>query len=211
MKRFLLVIMVLIVAALLILPSAALADPPPAAPTGDNPGSPTITQNITAVVWSDNPDVTKINNYNDNTNCGPDSFKLDSDKMIAGTHTYSDGTLTVTVTIDNDVISFDWSSANQLVNTVIVKSANNANVYTYSPNQTLDTGLHGPPATDKHGNLVYNKDGTLKYQNLSHIIFCYADYTPPVPEASTIILLSLGLLAVGGFVWYGIRQRKVAV
>lgn len=31
---------------------------------------------------------------------------------------------------------------------------------------------------------------------------------PPLPEAKTIVLLSIGVAALGGFVWYGVRQRK---
>ena len=192
MKRLLLLVMILIVAALLITPSVALAGgggPPPP----PQPGSPTTTWNITPVViLNDNPDC------GDYGTCGSNELKIQPPD--SGTYTDTNGTYPATVTITRNGDYFDWES-NQPVAAVIVKGGANSasNIYYYDPNQKLDTGLHAPC------NLV---GSVLVPYGISHIIFCYYDDNPPVPEASSIILLSLGLLVVGGFVWYGVNRRR---
>ena len=95
--------------------------------------------------------------------------------------TFGDGVLSVTIdvrdTADGQV--FDWTS-NIGVDRVIVKGGPNANIYTYSPESTSDTGLHAP--------VNPNND---KFFGLSHISFCYdADApttTPPTTAPSTTV------------------------
>jgi uncharacterized repeat protein (TIGR01451 family) len=81
--------------------------------------------------------------------------------------TYSDGTLTVTVTVNEAAQTFDFTS-NIGVDAVIAKGGPNGNVYTYNPEATADTGLHAP----------LNEDGSGQFYGLSHISFCY-DVSPP--------------------------------
>jgi len=83
---------------------------------------------------------------------------------------YSDDTLTVTISNFNaDEKSFDWSS-NIGVDQVIVKGGPNANVYTYAPEETADTGLHTP----------FNENSGSNY-GLSHVLFCYDSEGTPTP------------------------------
>lgn len=83
--------------------------------------------------------------------------------------TYSDGTLTVTLAVNESAKTFDWS-ANRLVEIVIVKGGpKGANVYDYpSPGDTSDTGLQSP------GN-----------SGLSHLSFCYNPSEPPPSTTTT--------------------------
>jgi hypothetical protein len=97
-------------------------------------------------------------------------FKLESGNLADGT--YSDGTLSVT--ISNYVNSnsgtpgsFDWSS-NIGVDAVFVKAGSDKhNLFVYAPESTGDTGL-GPQAGQGNG--------------ISHISFCYDD-DPETPSA----------------------------
>ena len=83
--------------------------------------------------------------------------------------TLSDGTLTVTVAVNESAQTFDWTS-NIGVDAVIAKGGPDGNVYTYNPESTGDTGLHAP-----------DNDG--KWYGLSHISFCY-DVESPSPSPS---------------------------
>ena len=89
---------------------------------------------------------------------------------------YTNGTLTVTVAVDEDAKTFDWTS-NIGVDAVFVKGGDNGNLYTYDPpaEETSDTGLHAP----------LNDSSPLEgdFYGLSHISFCY-DVTSPSPSPS---------------------------
>jgi hypothetical protein len=91
-----------------------------------------------------------------------------------GNGTFSDGTLTVTISnFQNSDAgtpgSFDWSS-NIGVDAVFVKAGNDKhNLYVYDPESTGDTDL-GPQAGEGNG--------------LSHISFCYDVGAPPPPPPS---------------------------
>ena len=85
--------------------------------------------------------------------------------------TYTDGTLSVTIVVDEDAQTFDWTS-NIGVDAVFVKAGSSGNFYRYDPpaEATADTGLHGQvnPANNK-------------FFGLSHLSFCY-DVGPPPPS-----------------------------
>ena len=99
---------------------------------------------------------------------GLTALQADGDGFHNGV--YSDGTLTVTTSNFNaDEKSFDWS-ANIGVDEVIVKGGPNANVYTYAPEETSDTGLHTP----------FNENSGSNY-GLSHVLFCYDSEGTPTP------------------------------
>jgi hypothetical protein len=89
---------------------------------------------------------------------------------------YTNGTLTVTVAVDEDAKTFDWTS-NIGVDAVFVKGGDNGNLYTYDPpaEETSDTGLHAPlnDSTSEEGD----------FYGLSHISFCY-DVESPSPSPS---------------------------
>lgn len=74
--------------------------------------------------------------------------------------TFSDGTLTVTIS-NSTGTSFDWSS-NIGVDAVFVKAGPGGNVYLYEPESTGDTGLESPINPDNG-----------KHYDISHISFCY--------------------------------------
>src|SRR5215216_5721047 len=105
-----------------------------------------------------------------NPSCPPGTIELKVEPAIQGDPivdgTYSDGVLTVTIdvrdTADGQVFDF---TANIGIDVVIAKGGSNANVYTYVPDVTSDTGLHAPL-------------NTTTYFDLSHISFCY-DIEPP--------------------------------
>jgi hypothetical protein len=82
------------------------------------------------------------------------------------TATYTDGTLSVDMTVTNGVV--DWS-ANFPIDAVIVKGGPNANIYNYSPNVASDSGLVTPP------------NGPTKNYGLSHVDFCYGPPDNPPP------------------------------
>lgn len=88
----------------------------------------------------------------------------------------TDGTLTVTVTVDEDAKTFDWSS-NIGVDAVFAKGGPNGNLYTYDPpaEATSDSGLHAP----LNGESPEEGD----FYGLSHISFCY-DVESPSPSPS---------------------------
>lgn len=84
--------------------------------------------------------------------------KLDS-APTAGSYTLTDGVITVNIT-NGTATTFNWTS-NVAVDAVFVKSGKNGhNLYVYAGESTGDTGLSTP--------LVDNK-----YQDISHINFCY--------------------------------------
>ena len=89
----------------------------------------------------------------------------------------SNGTLTVTVAVDEDTNTFDWSS-NIGIDAVFVKGGDNGNLYTYDPpaEAKSDSGLHAPlnDSTPEEGD----------FYGLSHISFCYDVETSPSPSPS---------------------------
>ena len=87
-----------------------------------------------------------------------DDLKLDQ-APVAGPYTLTDGYVNVTIS-DGTASSFDWSS-NVAIDAVFVKSGSNGhNLYVYSGESTSGAGLTTPYV-----------DG--KYQDISHISFCY--------------------------------------
>jgi hypothetical protein len=87
---------------------------------------------------------------------------------------YTDGFLTVDVTFTTDGVEpeprfLSWTS-NIGVDSVIVKGSNNANVYTYNPEDTGDSGLHAPVQANN------------KLAGISHVTFCYDVEPPPCPD-----------------------------
>jgi hypothetical protein len=107
-------------------------------------------------------------------------LKLQNDQLANGT--YSDGTLTVTISnfvnSDSGVPgSFDWSS-NIGVDAVFVKAGSDKhNLYVYDPEATSDTGL-GPQAGQGNG--------------ISHISFCYdveleTESPTPTPSPTPVV------------------------
>jgi hypothetical protein len=110
---------------------------------------------------------------------GTKEFKIDGADF--GNGTKSDGTLTVTISsFNSDQASFNWSS-NIGVDQVIVKGGDNANVYTYNPESTGDTGLHTP----------FNSNSGKNY-GLSHVSFCYdvEQTSSPSPSPSQTVSTS---------------------
>ena len=85
---------------------------------------------------------------------------------------YSKGALTVTVAVDEAAQTFDWSS-NIGVDAVFAKGGPMGNLYTYSPEETEDTGLHAP----------HNENSGTWY-GLSHISFCFDTEGSPSPSPS---------------------------
>jgi len=91
-----------------------------------------------------------------------------------GNGTFTDGTVTITITnFDGNAATADWSSDNP-INGVFAKGGPNGNLYTYDPPATSDTGIH-PPVNP-------NND---TYYGWSHILFCYvASEVTPSPTPS---------------------------
>ncbi len=87
-------------------------------------------------------------------------FELKVDPPASGT--YTDGTITVTVTVAADNKSFDWSS-NLGVDAVISKGGAAANLYTYDP----------PAESTGDTNLVAPNNSSGGPAGLSHMAFCY--------------------------------------
>lgn len=81
--------------------------------------------------------------------------------------TFSDGTLTVTISDIHDS-TFDWT-ASQGIDAVIVKGGPPSNIYRYDPEATSGNDLAAPGNGSSEG--LYG---------LSHIAFCY-DTEPPPP------------------------------
>jgi hypothetical protein len=112
-----------------------------------------------------------------NPACPAGTTTLKIEPVVSGT--FTDGTLTVTIVVRDtaDGQVFDFTS-NIGVDQVIAKGGPNANVYTYSPEATSDTGLHAP----------VNPNNDMFF-GLSHISFCYdADApttTPPTTAPTT--------------------------
>jgi len=99
---------------------------------------------------------------------GLTGFKIEQGDFGNGEH--GDGTLSVTISnFDGSTATFDWSS-NIGVDQVIVKGGDFANIYTYDPEETSDTGLHTP----------FNENSGQNY-GLSHVTFCYDVEGSPTP------------------------------
>lgn len=137
---------------LMTLATGAFADSPIEADP-QNPGAPSG-DGIEPVEYLDNPTCSDF----DST-----WFELKVEPVADGT--YSDGTLEVTINVDNtdDGQVFDWTS-NIGIDAVFVKGGNNGNLYTYDPpaEDTGDTMLHA--SINPSNNMYYG---------LSHISFCY--------------------------------------
>jgi len=88
---------------------------------------------------------------------GKDSLKLDN-APSAGSYTLTDGYVTVQIT-SGTMTSFNWSS-NIAIDAVFVKSGQGHNLYVYGGESTGDSGLSTPFLNNK-------------YQDISHISFCY--------------------------------------
>lgn len=88
------------------------------------------------------------------------SYELKVEPLAAGS--YTDGTLTVTISGVEDDRRFDWSS-DIGVDGVIVKSGPGGNFYDYRPGEaTSDTDLEGTTNPDNG-----------KVHDISHVSFCY--------------------------------------
>ena len=105
-----------------------------------------------------------------NPSCPAGTIELKIEPVADGT--FSDGTLTVTIVVDEANQTFDFTS-NIGVDAVIVKGGPNGNLYTFNE-ATSGTGLHAP---------VNPANG--KFFGLSHISFCYDIETPPTTAPPT--------------------------
>jgi hypothetical protein len=99
-------------------------------------------------------------NYSGNGSCRElgyaHSVRIEARDEYPASGTYSDGPLTVTLTVNpNSPITFAFS-ANQLVETVLVKTGPGGYRYTYTPGVASDSGLESP-----------------KSDAISHLEFCY--------------------------------------
>ena len=170
------------------------------------PGDPS-SGGVMPVVYPDNP------RCDDVGDCG-NSLKIECKKMgwpccnclvEDGTYTSADGELVVTIDAYEDGRYFNWTS-NIPVCHVIVKGGNQgANVYTYDGETTADGALHAPP------NLrwkFWNPCFVGEEPQISHIIFCYEEPVPPVPEFPTLTLIGVGIVGLGGFTWFRLRRPK---
>jgi Thrombospondin type 3 repeat len=95
-----------------------------------------------------------------NFNAGWTELKIDN---VPQNKTYSDGTLSVTVSNVQNRKTFDWS-ASAPVNAVLVKGSTQTYIYRYDPAVTGDIAMDSPGTWD-----------------ISHVSFCYggSDTTPP--------------------------------
>jgi hypothetical protein len=91
-------------------------------------------------------------------NQGWSELKIDA---VPSNQTYSDGTLSVTISHVTDSRTFNWAS-NIGVDAVIVKAGTQSYIYTYNPELTGDTGV-----------------GSQDKNAISHVSFCYDTEAPP--------------------------------
>src|SRR3954454_9088190 len=97
-----------------------------------------------------------------NVNSGWSELKIDN---VPKNQTYSNGTLSVTVSNVENRKTFDWS-ASAPVNAVLVKAATQTYIYRYDPAVSADTAMGSPGTWD-----------------ISHVSFCYGGTdTPPAGE-----------------------------
>lgn len=129
-----------------------------------------------------------------------------SDTGWPGNGTYTNGTLTITIS-NAGTNHFDWES-NIPVSIVYVKTGNDGtNVYNYGlAGSNGDTGLTPPPASN--GGELYNG---VKYKSISHATFYYVTVSTLLPELPAGALLAIGLAGIGGIVWFTRRSRAVAI
>ncbi len=112
-----------------------------------------------------------------NTSClaqqqGQNWTELKIDESILSNDTFSDGTLSMTIS-NYTGTSFDWSS-NMGVDAVFVKGGNVGGfLYLYDPEATSDTGLTTPN----------NPNG--QPANISHVSFCYDEEPTPTPTSTS--------------------------
>jgi len=93
--------------------------------------------------------------------------------------TYSDGTLTATITNFNGT-SFDWSS-NITLDAVLVSGADGAgNFYRYEPDESSDSGMRAPAASN--GDAV----------TITDVVFCYGPSNVPKPSPSPTATPTVG-------------------
>ena len=115
----------------------------------------------------------------------PNSTELKVEPVASGT--YTDGTLTVVVTVRTLAADdpahpgdqtgsqvFDFTATGGVVLGVVVKGGPNANFYDYRPAGVIaGTGLHAP---------VIGSQNNDKFYGLSHISFCYGPAPSPSPS-----------------------------
>jgi len=108
--------------------------------------------------------------------------------------------ITVTEVKGNDeweATKFDFESP-YCISKVIVKGDGCVNVYDYSDQP------YGGTHADQGLTSTRKSDGS--YFGISHISFCIPEPQPCIPEIASISLMSLGIVALGAFVF--LRRRK---
>jgi hypothetical protein len=140
-----------VVASLLGAPAALAQTPGPPSGNGVQP-----------VLVTGNPNCTQTLGYDF-------GWKPQPEPPPSGSYAFPDGINTFDLTSDGSY--FDWTSTLGL-DAVIVKAGPNANVYTYAPESTGDTLLHGP----------INPNNDQPYA-ISHIELCY-DYEVDVAKTA---------------------------
>jgi hypothetical protein len=133
--------------------------------TGDESKAEAVTTFVarTVSVVDGNPKCSDFGNYAE--------FKIEPPRD--GTYTFTNGggaTINVDFYGGENGLQFVDFNSDRFFSVVIVKGANNANVYSYNPAQSSDTGLTTP---------------TL--QDISHVSFCVQEGPPPTPASITII------------------------
>ncbi|HSQ64847.1 MAG TPA: hypothetical protein VLM85_16600 [Polyangiaceae bacterium] len=112
------------------------------------------------------PLVPGINLVPDNPTCatyGLGSSEFAISPLQTGEHTYSlDGSNSVTVRVDGELVAFDWSSAIGIKAVIAKGGGKGANVYLYDPEAKSGTGLHAPVSP------------VSGYAQLSNVSFCFA-------------------------------------
>ncbi|MDD5094256.1 MAG: MBG domain-containing protein [Dehalococcoidia bacterium] len=116
------------------------------------------------------------------------------------TRTQDDFEVTITTITEEDGTYFSFTANRWVCKVIVIDEYGKANVYANN-GQPSDGNLHAP---------INLNPSTERPADLSVIIFCYDESTAPVPEYATAILLALGVLALGGFVWM-VRRRHAGV
>ena len=94
-----------------------------------------------------------------------DGWNLDSGVVQSGTHTYTNGDWSITITSDAEKKSFSFSDADPLVLMIAVKAGNGYNLYDYTPDgEDADSGLLTP-----------SNGGEGQQTGLSHFFICFGE------------------------------------
>lgn len=135
------------------------------------------------------------------------SYKIDGGANGTYTATFDDGHFNDITIANSDGTYFDWSATSP-IGLVIVKASNAANLYSYDPQESADTGLHGAlnpkngrPYAVSHLTFCWNPEVDVELAWETAFAFGGGDATCFIADGFSRWGWTNGALAPGSYTW----------